>query len=394
MIGVVGDLVEDIAVRLHSAVNVASDTAADIRRRRGGSAANTAVAVARLGRRSRFIGQVGDDSVGTMLIEALIGEGVEAAVRRGGDSGTIVVLIDSSGERTMLADRGTCTALTDPDPAWVDGLQVLHVPVYSLVGEPLTSTTLTLIGWARERGVQVSIDAASAAVIVERGVARTLADLTSISPDVLLCNELEAAALGGLDALTAIGARATVIKHGPRPATVVGSGGRLTEVDALPIEAVGDTTGAGDAFAAGFLVAWADGADPAACRHSRAHQRPRCDHSRDLTSTTWDLACGEWPDDAKADRELHGAWRWLLRWCRCWCRASPPPQRHEPRQRYLDPTFEVDVQRDVVYGQADAIDGSAVTLQLDLYTPRGDARPTVLCSCSRTAGSSSVATGR
>ena len=274
MIGVVGDLVEDIAVRLRTAVNVASDTSADIRRRRGGSAANTAVAVTRMGRRSRFIGQVGDDSVGTTLTDALTAEGVDVVVRRGGRSGTIVLLIDTSGERTMLADRAACTDLSDPDPLWLDGLTVLHLPLYSLVGEPLAATTRTLIGWARDRGVAVSIDAASAGVIAERGVDRTLADLAAISPDILLCNALEAEALGGLDALTAIGARATIVKDGPRPALVV-SGGHLTEVDALPIEAVGDTTGAGDAFAAGFLVAWTEGAAPAdaaAAGHASAHR--------------------------------------------------------------------------------------------------------------------------
>jgi sugar/nucleoside kinase (ribokinase family) len=237
MIGVVGDLVEDIAVRLRSVVNLASDTTAVIRRRRGGSGANTAVAVARLGRRSRFIGQVGDDPVGTMLTDALTVEGVEAVVRRGGSSGAIVLLIDTAGERTMLADRAACTDLADPAPEWLDGLTLLHVPLYSLVGQPLASTTRTLIHWARDRGVQVSIDAASAGVIIERGVATTLTDLTAISPDVLFCNELEAAALGGSDALIAIGARATVVKQGSRPALVVGRDGRTTYVDALPIDA-------------------------------------------------------------------------------------------------------------------------------------------------------------
>jgi sugar/nucleoside kinase (ribokinase family) len=111
--------------------------------------------------------------------------------------------------------------------------------------------------------VNVSIDAASAGVIAERGVDRTLAEMAAISPDVLLCNSLEAEALGGLDALTAIGSQATIVKDGPRPALVISRGGQVTEVDALPIEAVGDTTGAGDAFAAGFLVAWTEGATPA-----------------------------------------------------------------------------------------------------------------------------------
>ena len=164
----------------------------------------------------------------------------------------------------MLTDRGACTALDEPDIAWLDGLSVLHVPLYSLVGDPLAATTRTLIGWARESGVAVSIDAASSAVIVERGVADTLAELQAIAPDVLLCNELEAETLGGFDAVISVGARTTVIKQGSAPALVIDRNGGVVEVDAHAMPGDVDTTGAGDAFAAGFLVAWSEGADAAA----------------------------------------------------------------------------------------------------------------------------------
>src|ERR1700712_3119850 len=114
MIGTVGDLVEDIVVRLGVPVNEASDTAAQVVRRRGGSAANMAVSVARAGHPARFIGQVGDDAVGASLLDELRADGVDVVARRAGVTGTIVVLLDHLGERTMLTDRGACTSLDHP----------------------------------------------------------------------------------------------------------------------------------------------------------------------------------------------------------------------------------------------------------------------------------------
>ena len=267
MLGTIGDLVEDVVVRLGGPINVASDTDAVVTRRRGGSAANMAVSVVRAGGRARFIGQVGDDPQGAQLVTQLAAEGVDAAVRRTGRTGTIVVLVDEAGERTMLRDRAGCALLDAPDPAWLDGLTVLHVPVYSLVGEPLASTAAVLIGWAHERGVIVSIDASSSAVLEDHGPGRMRALLTRLAPDVLLCNEMEAATLGGLTQLAEVGARLTVVKQGPDDAiAVVRSAGGLPDepvsVPADRVAGVRDTTGAGDAFAAGLLVALAAGADP------------------------------------------------------------------------------------------------------------------------------------
>ena len=121
-----------------------------------------------------------------MLTDVLAGEGVDVVVHRGGRTGAIVLLLDGTGERTMLTDRGACTSLAEPSRTWLEGLDLLHVPLYSLVGEPLATTTRTVVAWAREQGVQVSIDASSAGVIEERGVEATLVELTRLEAQALV----------------------------------------------------------------------------------------------------------------------------------------------------------------------------------------------------------------
>jgi sugar/nucleoside kinase (ribokinase family) len=259
VIGTLGDLVEDIAVKLGGPVNLASDTEATIRRRRGGSAANTAVAVRRAGGAARFIGQVGDDAIGGALVAELHADGVDVVGARRGRTGTIVVLVDHVGERTMLTDRAACADLADPDPAWLDGLQVLHVPTYSLVGGHLAETAVTLVNWAHERGIIVSIDASSAAVLEAQGPARMRNLLWSLQPHVLLCNELEADVLARAGGVDGIATAATVVKQGANPALVSVPGEGVVEVAVPALAGFTDTTGAGDAFAAGFLLAVAAG---------------------------------------------------------------------------------------------------------------------------------------
>ncbi len=261
LLGAVGDLVEDVVVQLLEAVNVASDTRSVVTRRRGGSAANMVEAACRAGGRARFIGQVGDDAAGRWLTEQLESVGADVMVRWRGRTGTIVVLVDPSGERTMLADRAACVELSDPDRAWLDGLHTLHVPYYSLVGEPLTSTTVTLAEWANEAGIRVSVDASSAALLEHDGADAALTRMAALHPQVVFANELEAAVLGDGLRPDMLGGATVIVKRGPRPATVWRSGHDPVDVAARELTEVKDTTGAGDAFAAGVLLALADGAD-------------------------------------------------------------------------------------------------------------------------------------
>ncbi|MDE3131176.1 MAG: hypothetical protein KGL16_08465, partial [Acidobacteriota bacterium] len=101
MLGVVGDLVEDIVVWSPGAVRPATDNPSRITRTRGGSAANVAALAASIGTPARFIGRVGDDATGCQLVEQLSQCGVDVRAQRNGRTGAVVVLVDAAGERTM-----------------------------------------------------------------------------------------------------------------------------------------------------------------------------------------------------------------------------------------------------------------------------------------------------
>jgi sugar/nucleoside kinase (ribokinase family) len=249
----IGDLIEDVVVWLSAEPNLGTDTDSIIQRTRGGSAANVAMFAALTGTESRFIGQVGNDALGQQLCLALQQAGVDVCVVSEGRTGSIVVLVQPNGERTFLTDRGVASHLSLVDASHMANVGILHVPSYSLVAEPLASTSLLYIKAAQSLGAVISLDASSTSVLEHFGVDRYKSLIRSIQPQVFLCNEDEAGLLGVGATQGMPGAALTVIKRGAHSTLAISQNNERSEVAVAPVANIVDTTGAGDAFAAGFL---------------------------------------------------------------------------------------------------------------------------------------------
>ena len=270
MLVAVGDLVEDVIVWSEAPTRHATDNSCVVQRSRGGSAANVAVFASAL-MPARFIGCVGEDPVADVLTGELAGHGVDVRVQRRGRTGTVVVLIDSGGERTMYPDRAASADLAGVPGAWLESAAVLHAPSYCFAAEPAAASVLRLIGDAGRAGIPVSLDASSTGMIEEYGLPRYLDLVESVRPSVFFANAHEARLL---DVTRPQFAKSTtVVKNGAEPAIVTVPGGVPRTVPVPEAPPARDSTGAGDAFAAGFLAARLRGADPveaAAAGHEMA----------------------------------------------------------------------------------------------------------------------------
>ncbi len=266
---VVGDVVDDIVVRPLGSVNTASDTDAEIRRTAGGSAANVAAWLGHLGADVRFVGRAGTEGA-VRHRAALSAYGVDARVSADPDAetATIDLNLDPAGERTMFVDRAANGRLSNEDlPADVlDGVAWLHLTGYSFFDDAVRAVVLDLLARARAAGCGVSVDPSSAGFLARAGAEAFLGWVAGA--DVLLPNLIEGRFLTGLEDPDEVGAAlaerfpAVVLTLGAAGASLT-TGGTATHVDPVPASVV-DTTGAGDAFAAGFLSVWTDDRDPAA----------------------------------------------------------------------------------------------------------------------------------
>lgn len=263
VLAVLGDLVEDVVVWLRGPLRVGTDNPATVHRSRGGSAANVARCAAPLVS-TRFIGRVGADPLGYGLVDQLRAAGVDVRVQRGGRTGSIVVLVHSDGERTMLPDRGASADLGPVSEGWLVDVTLLHVPAYAFATEASESNALALMNAAARSSRRVSIDASSTGLLLEYGPTRFLDLVAEVRPAVLFANAAEAGLLGLAECPPQDGTT-YVVKRGAEPtAVILADGQRLSVPVPAPVRPK-DSTGAGDAFAAGYLAAVAQGADiPAA----------------------------------------------------------------------------------------------------------------------------------
>jgi sugar/nucleoside kinase (ribokinase family) len=257
---VVGDVNTDVVVVLAGDPAPGSDRPARISTRGGGAGANVAVHLARQGVDVLLAGCVGDDPAGAGLAAELRTDGVRTALRAvaGAATGTIVSLVEPGGERSMLADRGANLALRPEDVPVPPPGGHLHLSGYTLLDDGTRRAGLSALAAARAAGCTVSVDPASTGPLASAGVDRWLADTDGAT--LLLPNAAEARLLTGCadpgDAARTLAQRHAVaaVSLGAEGA-LWASGTTLLHRPARPARVV-DTTGAGDAFAAGLLAAW------------------------------------------------------------------------------------------------------------------------------------------
>ncbi len=262
-----GDVMIDIEALLPGPLAIGSDTPAPIHFSHGGSAANTAAWLASLGVPCVFAGRVGPDSFGQDAIAALRSHGVlpRVSIDPSEPTGVCVVLVAPDGERSMIPSAGANATLAEADLG-ADLLSAgdhLHVSGYSLLNEGCRPAARFALALAAELGVSISVDAASAAPIRQVGGERFLDWLAAGT--MLLGNVDEVAALTGTSdeaaAIAALVERGLIVglKCGSR-GSVLGTAAESWSAPARPARVL-DTTGAGDAFDAGFLAALWNGAD-------------------------------------------------------------------------------------------------------------------------------------
>ncbi|QQR39321.1 carbohydrate kinase family protein [Devosia rhizoryzae] len=258
---VVGDVMTDIIVKPDGPMVMGSDRAASIRNRPGGSGANQAVWLGAAGADVMFAARVGADER-AMYENYFRGLGVVPALA--GDrelpSGVLVTILDPSGERSFLTDRGANLNLCADDlpPTLLDGVGMVMVSGYSFFAPGPRKAVQGLLASARERGVAIAIDPASIGFLAEVGP-RHFRDWVGTA-DWLFANESEAEMLTGEAEferqIELLGQQFghVVIKRGRFGAALGGRDGIAVSQPA-PVVQVVDTTGAGDAFAAGFMAA-------------------------------------------------------------------------------------------------------------------------------------------
>ena len=256
MIAAIGELVLDVTIAPEDELIPDDERDARIRIGGGGQAANFCAWAASLGEPARLITRVGDDEPGRRLVAELRSAGVEVAAPVAAEpTGAIAVLVGRDGRRTLARQPGAGRGLRaeDLEPAWLGGVRLLHVSAYALFREPAAGAARRAVELARADGALVSVDLASAADLRAFGGRRVVEELERLRPELLFGTEREATELPVPPEEVA---KVSVVKLGARGCRVFGRRVPAPSVDVV------DGTGAGDALAAAFCLAYLEGATP------------------------------------------------------------------------------------------------------------------------------------
>jgi ribokinase len=222
----------------------------------GGSAANTVVALARLGCKTGFIGKVADDQEGKLQIDCFNKEGVDTSgiiQAKKGKSGSVMGFVDKKGARTLYINSGVNDTIEprEIDYSYVSQTKFVHYS--SFIGEKSLRAQKKLLA-ALPSTIKISFDPGS--VYAQKGF--TAIEPIIRSTHVLMPNALELELLTGetdyrkgADLMIDAGVKIVAVKLGDKGSYVTDGQDQLT-IEPFKVKAV-DTTGAGDAFCGGFL---------------------------------------------------------------------------------------------------------------------------------------------
>lgn len=256
---VVGDALMDNQYYVESMPEAGQDVMiSDFNKTQGGSAANTALSLCLLGIDTALCASVGDDEDGEYFLRNMKSRGVDTSlVCRNGRTGFTVTMIDSCGERTMLSYRGASAepvTMTAQVEKKISEAKLLLVSGYWLLHDSQAQFVMRAAQLAKSTGTLVAYDPCPVVGSVRKELLKEMLQLT----DVLLPNKAEYEIIKRTAGDIPVSCVAT--KLGSSGSMLIYKGRQYTQ-SASKIEAV-DTTGAGDAFNAGFIAAMLKGEEP------------------------------------------------------------------------------------------------------------------------------------
>ena len=262
----IGDINIDVLMSIPHYPDPGEDAMAEgVTLRPGGSVANTAIVLSKLGMKAQMIARTGEDLWAELALAAIASQGVDTSLIHRDPTrttGFIFIPVTEDGERTMFSYRGANVHLRPEDlrEGLFEDIQLLHISGYNFLVSPQREATLLAVARAVANGIPLSLD------IGVEPAREAREDLLELMPRLSLC------VLGGEEARALLGtatpqdAAANLLGRGVRRVGYkLGSAGCLVAdsssehlLPGFEVDTV-DTTGAGDAFCAGFIYAWMKG---------------------------------------------------------------------------------------------------------------------------------------